>query len=98
MSRANGRCFTINGDRYYFIYNGTNDMCFTRLYYSSEIYDKTSWDFESNEVACTCSEKNHTQCMLSTDYGNPHFLFESEVCEKCLCITGRIFLHEDDQV
>ena len=95
MSRANGLCQTVHGDLYYFVYDGTSDMCYTRLYYSSKLYDETTWLFDDNTAECNCSDKDETPCILSTDYGKMRFLFQSMACEKCLCITGRIFLDEE---
>ncbi len=88
MSHADGLCQLPDGTQYYFEYNGTADMCCTRLY---KEYDElhTNWR-KDNERRCACKETNYEIAILSTSYARWHFLWQTTICEKCMCITGKI--------
>jgi hypothetical protein len=94
MSRASGLCQTADGRKYYFVYNGTTDVCYPRLYEDENFFDVASWGYEENQNFCSCKEKNHIPCILSSSYGKWGFLFVSEMCEACLRITGRTHLND----
>ena len=89
MSHADGLAILPNGDTYHFEYNGTVDICCTRLY---KDYNEMHANWRADNLAeCSCDTKIFKKVMLSTSYGHWDFLWESEICEKCLCITGKIY-------
>lgn len=87
MSHADGLAILPNGKSYHFEYNGTVDICCTRLYTE---YEELHANWRNDNLRdCICEEKQYTKVMLSTSYGHWHFLWPSAICEKCLCITGK---------
>lgn len=88
MSRAEGLAILPNGDKYYFQYCGTSDVCRTNLFNTSdELWE--NWD-KDNNGKCICNDKkNEKEVILSSSYGYWNFLFKSKICIKCLCITGK---------
>lgn len=88
MSHADGLAILPNGTKYHFEYNGTVDICCTRIYKDYEEMHK-NWRID-NLRDCKCEERSHMQVMLSTSYGAKwHFLWESTICLNCMCITGK---------
>lgn len=96
MSHADGLAILPNGDEYWFEYDGTMDICCTRLYKEYEELH-ANWR-KDNRRDCSCSEKERVSIpvVLSTSYGafNRHsgwqFLWLSEICKKCMCIIGKV--------
>lgn len=88
MSHADGLALLPNGEKFYFEYNGTSDICCTRLY--SE-YEKLHENWRKNNLSeCHCTPTGNQSVILSTSYGRDwHFLFESTICIKCMAITGK---------
>lgn len=87
MSHADGLFILPNGKKYHFEYDGTADICCTRLYArKEELYANWRGD---NLRHCVCEEKKPVKGILSTAYGHWDFLWESEACLTCMCITGK---------
>lgn len=87
MSHADGLAILPTGKTYHFEYNGTVDICCTRLYVTYEDLHE-NWR-KDNLRDCHCEEKKYATVMLSTAYSHWHFLWESEICERCLAIVGK---------
>lgn len=90
ISHANGLCQLADGTSYYFEYNGTCDVCCTRLYRDVEQLN-INWR-KDNKRKCNChpNEKLLKEAILSTDYAGWHFLWMTTICDKCMSITGKI--------
>lgn len=94
MSHAEGKAILPDGTQYWFEYNGTADVCCTRLYKTMKELNE-NWRLNNfTECICKENEKKFKNVILSTMYGGWHFLFYSTICEKCLCITGKIDYNE----
>lgn len=87
MSHAPGLVLLPNGQQYLFEYDGTADICCTRLYNTMEELNE-HWR-KDNMRECTCGDKlPQIEVILSTSYGGWHFLWRSEICIVCMAITG----------
>lgn len=93
MSHAQGLAQTADGTKYYYEYNGTADICCTRLYLTTDEL-MTHWR-KDNEAICKCSTPEWEKVILSSDYGYSDFLFYSMICQDCMAITGKTHNHED---
>ena len=88
MSHSDGLAILPNGYKYNFEYDGTADICCTRLY---EDYKEmhNNWR-KDNCKECICNIPTKTKVILTTSYAAWNFLWESEICTNCMCITGKI--------
>jgi hypothetical protein len=88
MSHADGLAILPNGEKFHFEYNGTVDICCTRLYKEYEDLHK-NWR-NDNHADCVCVSKKYSKVILSNAYARWDFMFESEICIECMCIVGKI--------
>lgn len=88
MSHADGLAILPDGTMYHYEYNGTCDICCTRLY---KDYEEMHQNWRKDNLRdCICDQKEYKKVVLTTAYGHWDFLWTSEICEECMCIVGKI--------
>lgn len=79
MSRAMGRVVFPNSDVLFFLYNGTSDSAYTRLWAT----EKDVWKRE--DANCTCGGTPAT-VSITMDYGRG-LAFSGTACRTCMAIN-----------
>jgi hypothetical protein len=87
MSHATGRIYSLEGKILaYFEYNGTVDVCCTRVF--KEYDDMLKEWRKDNSRPCTCTTPGEP-VILYTNYGKGYY-WVGAVCWQCMAITEGI--------
>lgn len=93
MSHASGEIWSTDGKLLaYFEYDGTADICCTRLHSTQEGV-RLNWR-KDNKRECTCSAAGQS-VTIYTDYGAGWY-WSGKVCWHCMCITAGISPPDDE--
>ena len=83
MSHSLGIVEFKNGERFYFEYNGTADICTQTLRNTTqEVYDNWRKNFDYKE--CSCGNEEEVIIYSSYGFGST---WKSKACKNCMIIT-----------
>lgn len=98
MSHATGAVRFLNGDIFFYEYNGTVDICQPILF---KTYEELHENWRTKEWRqCSCKDdeiiKNHERVRIASTYGYG-FSWDGFACKKCMCLLSPLEVNYDTE-